>query len=247
MICNICNHKLPDDSEFCQYCGNKIADFIAPEIANDHFDDVENMSDREAMNLIVPTQVRAKKEAHDANNQSRSNTEANDNFGVQKAQTVKKTSKIESSKLDIINIFVLLLTIILSGVGTNSSYNEEMFAAIFLIGIITLILKIIAVAKFKNHILFTSIISGALLIMTICSLATEDEEIGPWVCIFSLYIFICELCKLIKFCIEKYHGSQNYKMKCYKKINLINDYLEKGVITQEEFEETRKQIISKIR
>lgn len=24
MICNKCNHKLPDDSEFCQYCGNKV-------------------------------------------------------------------------------------------------------------------------------------------------------------------------------------------------------------------------------
>ncbi len=24
MICNKCTNKLPDDSEFCQYCGNKI-------------------------------------------------------------------------------------------------------------------------------------------------------------------------------------------------------------------------------
>ena len=24
MICNKCNHNLPDDSEFCQYCGNKV-------------------------------------------------------------------------------------------------------------------------------------------------------------------------------------------------------------------------------
>lgn len=30
MICNRCNHKLPNDSEFCQYCGNKIeAGFVA--------------------------------------------------------------------------------------------------------------------------------------------------------------------------------------------------------------------------
>ena len=24
MICGKCNHKIPDDSEFCQYCGNKL-------------------------------------------------------------------------------------------------------------------------------------------------------------------------------------------------------------------------------
>ena len=29
MICNKCNHKLPDDSDFCQYCGNKIDKAVA--------------------------------------------------------------------------------------------------------------------------------------------------------------------------------------------------------------------------
>ena len=24
MICSKCNHTLPDDSEFCQYCGERI-------------------------------------------------------------------------------------------------------------------------------------------------------------------------------------------------------------------------------
>ena len=30
MICNKCNHKLPDDSEFCQYCGSKVEPIIEP-------------------------------------------------------------------------------------------------------------------------------------------------------------------------------------------------------------------------
>ena len=35
MICNNCKQKLPDDSEFCQYCGNKIVPVeVAEEIQN---------------------------------------------------------------------------------------------------------------------------------------------------------------------------------------------------------------------
>lgn len=332
MKCDKCKHTLPEDSEFCQYCGHKITGFTVSEIIEDSSDNEESISSQDALKSIMAAQVIATKEAYDANGQSQSNQESDcdfgltpekpiytlarksvdgeieylsklrtpngekvkwnrhgstsvdgingmvdiydiyllsgqkyttiyinmygakastkmpTGFGVQKTQPIKKIKEQKNSKLDIINIFVLLLPIILSGVGIDTSYyGEEIFASILVIGTITLVLKIIAVTKFKNNIIFTSIISSALLIMTICSLATEDDEIGPWVCILSLYIFIFELCKLIKFCIEKYHGSQSYKMKCYKKINLINEYREKGVITQEEFEETRKQMISKIR
>ena len=332
MICNKCYHKLPDDSEFCQYCGSKIEILTVAEPVEDELPDVANMSGENALKFIMATQVKATKEAYDANAQSQPNNERDADFGlvpgkpiytlarksvdgeieylsklrtpkgekvkwnrrgstsiegingmidiydiyllsgqkyttiyinmygakastkmpagfgVPKTQPVKKVNKAMNLKLDLINIFVLIIPLILSIAGMDSNYYAyEIFVSILVIGIITLILKIIEVAKFKNNIIFTSIISSALLIMTICSLATEDEEIGPWVCIFSLYLLICELCKLIKPCIELYHGSQSYKLKCYKKINLINEYLEKGVITQEEFDETRKQIVSKIR
>ena len=64
-------------------------------------------------------------------------------FGVQKVQPIKKANKEKNSKLDIINIFVLLVLIILSGIGIATSYyNEDVFATTLFTGIITLILKI---------------------------------------------------------------------------------------------------------
>lgn len=339
MICNKCNHKLPDDSEFCQYCGSKIETIAVAEPVKDELPDVENMSSEEALKFIMATQVKATKEAYDANSQSQPNNENDDNFGlvpekpiytlarksvdgeieylsklrtpdgqkvkwnrrgstsvdgvhgmidiydiyrlsgqkyctiyinmygakpstkmpkgfgVQKSQPVNRTTSPQVKKSapakkpvwDLINIFVLIIPLILSIAGVDSSYYyEEVYASILVIGIITMIIKIIAIVKFRSSIVFNSIISGLYLIMIICSLAS-DEDFGPWIFIFTIYLFGCKLYKVIRLSIEKYHTTQSYKMKCYKKINLLNEYLEKGIISQEEFDSTRKQIVSKIR
>ena len=339
MICNKCNHKLPDDSEFCQYCGSKIETIAVAEPVKEELPDVENMSGEEALKFIMATQVKATKEAYDANSQSQPNNENDDNFGlvpekpiytlarksvdgeieylsklrtpdgqkvkwnrrgstsvdgvhgmidiydiyrlsgqkyctiyinmygakpstkmpkgfgVQKSQPVNRTTSPQVKKLapakkpvwDLINIFVLIVPLILSIAGVDSSYYyEEVYASILVIGIITMIIKIITIVKFRSSIVFNSIISALYLIMIICSLAS-DEDFGPWIFIFTIYLFGCKLYKVIRLSIEKYHTTQSYKMKCYKKINLLNEYLEKGIISQEEFDNTRKQIVSKIR
>lgn len=341
LLCPNCSKKLPEDSEFCQYCGNKIEaheDSIEKDETN-----IDKMTPEEAAHYLLNIQAKNTIEAMETNKETQPSNEGDVDFGlvpekpiytlalqsidgeraylnklyttngekikynrrgsmsvdgingmidiydtflpsgklyktiyinmygikaskrapsgfvVQRSQQVKKPAnkqsveKVNESKysiLDIINIFVLLLAIIISGVGMDLcyyTYTEETFASILVIGIIVSILKIIAIAKFKNNIIFSIVISCGLFTMTICScLTAQDEEIGIWVCLFALYLFVCELCKIIKMCIRKYRSSQSYKLKCYKKINLLNEYREKGVITQEEFVEAKKQIVSKI-
>ncbi len=337
MKCNRCNHMLPDDSKFCQYCGNKITGFTVSEIIEDDSDDIKNMSSEDALNVLMAAQVKATKEAYDANSQSQPNNESDSNFGlvpekpvytlarksvdgeieylsklrtpngekvkwnrrgstsvvgingmidiydiylmsgqkyttiyinmygakastkmpagfgVQKAQPIKKVKKEKKSKLDIINIFILILPLILSIAGLSMCHGalEGLYSMVICCGIIAIIFKILNTTKLKNNSVITILTVFVLLIMLIPCCAEdfwdEDVVIATFILLSVLYLWICELCKLIKLFIEKYRGSQNYKMKCYKKINLINDYREKGVISQEEFEETRKQIISKIK
>ena len=160
---------------------------------------------------------------------------------------VKKKQKTRKSPLDITNIFVLILPIILSIIGAESCYGEEeLLATIFLIGFLPLLLKILNVVKLKNNIIATIIIVGSLFIMMFCSFGC-DVEIGLPICLITLYLLSCEISNIIKCGIEKYHGTHNYRVKCYKKISILNEYREKGVITETEFEESRRQIISKIR
>lgn len=215
MKCYNCGHLLPEDSEFCQYCGNKILG-----------DNREiNSASKEEFKPITSVVSEVK---------------------VTKPTTPVK-QKAKNTPLDIINIFVLILPVIFSLIGlANYCDEEELLVTIFCIGFLPLLLKILNVVKLKNNIIATIIIAGSLFIMMCCSFGC-DVEIGLPICLITLYLLICEVCKIIKCSIEKYHGTHNYRMKCYKKINLLNEYREKGVITETEFEESRKQIISKIR
>lgn len=102
-----CNHTLPDDSEFCQYCGSKIEMNIAEEIADkstglaeentfdasvrneseEDFDDfgdvdVENIDHEEAVKMILGIQAKQTVKSIDANIKNQPNYEGDSDFGL---------------------------------------------------------------------------------------------------------------------------------------------------------------------
>ena len=117
MVCSKCNHKLPNDSEFCQYCGNKIQGDTGEvnSVSNESFKPITAVASE--VKVPKPTTI------------------------------VKQKQKVKKSLLDVINIFVLLLPFIFSLIGIETGYEEEVFATIFFISFVPLLLKILCGIK----------------------------------------------------------------------------------------------------
>ena len=88
MICNKCNHKLPDDSEFCQYCGNKIESAEIVETFNPDTEELieelnnPDITSDDALNAILKFQAKATIDAMEANAKSQPDNESDENFGL---------------------------------------------------------------------------------------------------------------------------------------------------------------------
>ena len=90
MICKQCKHKLPDDSEFCQYCGNKIEndEVVESDTLDDNVPELidelskTDITPDDALSAILKFQAKATIDAMEANADSQPDNEGDDNFGL---------------------------------------------------------------------------------------------------------------------------------------------------------------------
>lgn len=88
MICNKCNHKLPNDSEFCQYCGNKVQETKTTETfvpdSTKFTDELSNpnITSDEALKAILKFQAENTVNAMKANAATQPDNENDEDFGL---------------------------------------------------------------------------------------------------------------------------------------------------------------------
>lgn len=106
----------------------------------------------------------------------------------------------------------------------------------------------------KKPILKHSIMLAVSSFTALIAAVWASECFEEWESIVSLILFlaavmvgIISLINLIKSIILRYKSSIRYRERCYKKIDRIHSYLDRGSITQEEFNMLKQDILDKIR
>ena len=96
MICNKCNRDLPDDSIFCQYCGNKVEkvetveDNTVTDNSEELFEELNDidMTADDALSAILKFQAKATIDAMRANADRQPNYESDKDFGLVPEKTI---------------------------------------------------------------------------------------------------------------------------------------------------------------
>lgn len=185
-----------------------------------------------------------------------------------------RMSKINLNVLSAISIVAALLSIILQ--DPEKCIEEIMNPTILYVFIIVTnvcMLIIVNIKNFKYDMVVASIITILLAISSCFSMyegSMFSNSSRSWNGILNFYqnadlvyaidmfwfvssFVMCALTMLPLMIrapqniLQKYYSSMKYREKCYKKVADMQVYLEKGIITQEEFEKNKNDILKRIK
>ncbi len=267
MICNKCNHKLPDDSEFCQYCGNKL------ELGSvDSIDKIEKPEESYIKDIPDTSNIEIKP-AFDG---TKLEKPPKINIKTAKIKNIRKTApsnklicftNISSIILTIISILSIIIAMNIQDARRNSwEYWSPTVVYIILILVLGVLLTFAIISLIKKRFKLLLCLSFAPFItMVVTSLEGsilssynfnyerlyKNSEVVDtfnviWIMCVIL-ILIITLIPVIVATIKKinynWHQSISYREKCYKRVAKIHSYLDKGIITKEEYEKTKNDIL----
>lgn len=265
MNCNKCGHMLPDDSEFCQYCGSKVEkvaeeqEFKTKESEKSINEDVVVSHENLVITKAKPQNIENSNRIKKAYKKSKFVSFCNISnivlssisiLSIIIAMVVQDPQKALEENYDPSIVYFLLLCVLgcYLGFAINSLIKH----------------KYKLISWFSSVLAVCAILAGAEY--SVFSYDYYDEVYEKWIYYINYDIVdICNIfwvCCIVIICIlailfvfraiiisikDKWHSSIRYREKCYKRISKTHSYLERGIITEAEYEETRKQIISKIR
>lgn len=221
MKCNNCGHMLPSDSEFCQHCGAKISSMTASINRNP----VKPSAQR-------PSNVR-------------------ENVLSEK----KLALNLVRCSFPCLIITVILLTICLN-LKSIFSRTEIFYLIPIALSIIICVLTVVNYKRLTDSPILTDIACflsvGALIPFFFKNIWNDGNFLKSIkvmlvvaVILFALNI-IAHCCYTVIANLRLYHRSAKYKIRCYEKLDKMNTLKEKSIISKEEYDRLKQQIIEKI-
>ncbi len=285
MICQYCNYKLPDDSEFCQYCGKKIEPAIEPtiepieptvEVPVQELEKTEELIVEDAPIVSTPEPLPVEHIAL---------TPASETYSAPpksyKSATEHKKgpnnnlvffTNIASVVLAIIAMFSIIIAMNLQDARRNNFENWNTTAVYFVLLLVLGVFLGFAVSSLiKDRFKLIACLSPIVLITMMITWAEysimdygyftngyyelylncDVVEVFNFICIFCVIaLFVSTLIPVAVVLSQKikvqWHRSISYREKCYKRAAKIHKYLEKGIISEEEYERTKNDILKHI-